>query len=512
MNSKKILTLSATLLMALTVASCGNKKPDKPSSSTSAPTSETSSSAAQGSSETSEASSSATTTVPGRNEEKSAWQLPDAGFDTEAPVTIKFYSTMGKNLLEKFDAYLEDFNAIYPNIEVVHSQPGSYDDVLDQIKTELSVSTPENPSGPDLAYCYSDHVALYNKTKAVVKLDNLLYDPELGLTGDQYRDYIKGYLEEGRSFGDGLYYTMPWSKSTEILYYNKDVFTKEGLNVPTTWFGENDPNSMEYVCKKLKEKYPDSTPLGYDSESNWFITMTEQLQTPYTSATGNHFLFNDPKNHDFLNKFKEWFEKGYVTTQQIYGSYTSGLFVSTDKANSFMSIGSSAGATHQIPTMVEGKYPFEVGMAEIPQANENNKKVISQGPSVCVFNQGDPQKIMASWLLIKYFTTNVEFQAEFSIASGYVPVIKSVSENEIYKTHIANASKPLTEVDQKNRASAMAANICIQQEENYFTSPAFVGSSTARIQVGNALAQILQGKATIEKALADAVDACEASL
>lgn len=520
MNSKKILTLSATLLMALTIVSCGDNKPDKPSSSAT-PTSETSSSAAQpsetqgsseaqGSSETSETNSSSTS--EDTDIVQGAWKVPAEGFDTETPVTIKFYSTMGKNLLSVFDAYLEGFNSIYPNIEVVHTQPGGYDDVLDQIKTELSVSTPDNPSGPDLAYCYSDHVALYNKTKAVVKLDNLVYNDELGLTREQYHDYITGYLDEGRNFGDGLFYTMPWSKSTEILYYNKDVFTKEGLNVPTKWFGENDPYSMEYVCKKLKEKYPDSTPLGYDSESNWFITMTEQLQTPYTSATGNHFLFNDKKNYDFLNKFKEWFGKGYVTTQQIYGAYTSGLFVSTDKANSFMSIGSSAGATHQIPTMVEGKYPFEVGMAEIPQENENNKKVISQGPSVCVFNQGDPQKIMASWLFIKYFTTNVEFQAEFSIASGYVPVIKSVRDNKTYKAHIEKASKPLTEVDQKERASAMAANICLEQEENYFTSPAFVGSSTARIQVGNALAQILQGKATIEKALADAVDACEASL
>ena len=37
---------------------------------------------------------------------------------------------------------------------------------------------------------------------------------------------------------------------------------------------------------------------------------------------------------------------------------------------------------------------------------------------------------MACWLLLKYLTTNAEFQAGFSMASGYVPVIKSVVDYE----------------------------------------------------------------------------------
>ena len=77
-----------------------------------------------------------------------------------------------------------------------------------------------------------------------------------GLTDAQKADFIKGYYEEGMQFGDGKMYMIPWSKSTEILYYNKDVFAKEKLEVPTHWFstGEADTTSMEYVCKVLKEK------------------------------------------------------------------------------------------------------------------------------------------------------------------------------------------------------------------------------------------------------------------
>jgi len=365
------------------------------------------------------------------NADQDAWQVPAAGFDKTKPVTIKFYSTMGKNLTPTYEAYLEEFNKLYPNITVEHTSVGGYDDVRDQIKTELAVG-----NGPDIAYCYADHVALYNTSKSVIKLDNLINcsDENIGLSDAQLDDFIDGYYEEGRQFGDGKMYTLPFSKSTEVLYYNKTVFEKNNVKVPTHWFAENDTDdtSMEYVCKQLKEL--DTTknviPLGYDSEANWFITMCEQLKLPYTSSTGKKFIFESDGAKDFLKKFKTMFDKGYFTTQKKLGAYTSTLFVSQseeeDATTSYMSIGSSAGATHQRPTKGTDGYPFEVGIAPIPQADANNKKAISQGPSLCIFNHNDDQKVLASWLFMKYFTTTAEFQAQFSIDSGYIPVLKSV--------------------------------------------------------------------------------------
>ena len=78
-----------------------------------------------------------------------------------SPVTIKFYHTMGANLRAVLEAYIEEFNALYPNITIEHSQVGNYDDVREQISTEISVG-----NQPNIAYCYPDHVALYNIAKA----------------------------------------------------------------------------------------------------------------------------------------------------------------------------------------------------------------------------------------------------------------------------------------------------------------------------------------------------------
>ena len=437
----------------------------------------------------------------------SNFEIPEGGYDG-SEVTITFYHTMGSNLSDVLNIYIEEFNKLYPNIHINHTQVGNYDDVRDQVKTELTVG-----NQPNIAYCYPDHVALYNIAKAVVTLDDLIAsDIEvkradgtteiLGLTDAQIADFIEGYYNEGKQFGDGLMYTMPMSKSTEVLYYNKTFFDANGLKVPTTW------DEMEALCAQIKAIDPDCIPLGYDSEANWFITMTEQHKSPYTSATGDHFLFDNQTNKDFVAKFRDWYQKGYVTTQEIYGAYTSGLFVATTGTNSYMSIGSSAGATHQRPTKGEDGYPFEVGIATIPQVDPANPKVISQGPSLCIFKDSNPQEVVASWLFVKFLTTNVDFQAEFSMASGYVPVLKSVGDNEVYAQFLANA-------DGGDYISALSAKVCLEQEKAYYTSPAFNGSASARDQVAllmqSAFVENDGGdlKALLDRLFANAIKECK---
>ena len=439
--------------------------------------------------------------------------MPEGGYDG-SEVTIKFYHTMGKNLNIVLDEYIVEFNKLYPNIHVEWEQVGNYDDVKNQISTEITVG-----GQPNIAYCYPDHVALYNMAGAVTPLDDLIastIEEEradgtkeiIGLTDAQKSDFIEGYYNEGKSFGDNLMYTMPFSKSTEVLYYNKTFFEKNELAVPTTW------DEMEAVCRKIKEIDPDSIPLGYDSESNWFITMCEQLGSPYTSATGDHFLFDNQTNRDFVKRFRGWYLDGLVTTQELYGSYTSGLFTTIGQSTaekkiikSYMSIGSSAGATHQRPSKVDGAYPFEVGIAPIPQVNASNPKVISQGPSVCIFKKNNPQEVVASWLFVKYLTTSVDFQAAFSLASGYVPVLKSVADHPIYKAEVEKANG-------YDHIAMLSAQVCLTLENAYYVSPAFNGSSAARDEVGKLIVGVFSADKTadadaiIQKAFQDAIQEC----
>ena len=239
--------------------------------------------------------------------------------------------------------------------------------------------------------------------------------------------------------------------------------------------------------------------------------MCEQSGSAYTSAGNDHFKFDNKTNRDFVARFREWYQKGYVTTSEISGGYTSKLFTKnpSEKGNAYMCIGSSAGATNQAPNKVNGQYAFEVGIATIPQLNPENPKVISQGPSLCIFKKQDPQEVLASWLFVKYLTTCVEFQAEFSMTSGYVPVIKSVDQNPVYAEFLENA-------DGGDYIAALSAKRCLEQEAAYYTSPAFYGSAIARDQVGLLLQKCMTASwsasetaSQIKKAFEAAVSECE---
>ena len=93
------------------------------------------------------------------------------------------------------------------------------------------------------------------------------------------------------------------------------------------------------------------------------------------------------------------------------------------------------------------------------------------------------------------------------MTSGYVPVLESVENHEVYAGYLAKA-------DGGNYITALSAKVCMQQKNAYYTSPAFNGSSTARTEVGNLLTKCLSAEATdvdalINEAFRDAVEECE---
>jgi hypothetical protein len=88
------------------------------------------------------------------------------------------------------------------------------------------------------------------------------------------------------------------------------------------------------------------------------------------------------------------------------------------------------------------------------------------------------------------------------MSSGYVPGIESVMENDVYLEWLDSASGTADGI------AALSASVCMQQADRYFTSPAFVGSSDARDQVGSLLQSVFQGQQTVEEAFEYAISEC----
>ncbi len=409
---------------------------------------------------------------------------------------ITFWHTIGKTNQETLETMITEFNKTYPNIKITHSQQGGYDDVKSAVSNAIPAGTT-----PTMAYCYPDHVADYLPSGSVVKLDNFMNSSLIGLgvedngLGDKAAsDYIQTYLSEGNNYTiNGVkqngYYSMPFSKSTEVLFYNKDAFEANGWNVPTTW------DQMWALCKTIKEADEDVIPLGYDSDANFFITYCAQNNIPYTTGEGSeHFLFNNAEAKAFVNTIKEYScvegGKGYWTSQAQLGSgtYTSTKFCDMEL---MMSIGSTGGTTYNVTSN------FTTGVAALPQSDTNNGKVIMQGPSICFMSDSTLSQRVGAWLFYK-FITNTHNSAIWSSQTGYNPVRTSSFADSAYGTSTSNLVNTVLQFAGTGSSYA----------DWYYTSPSFKGSSAARTQVTNLMSGVLTGTKTVDQAFEDAYQNC----
>ena len=64
--------------------------------------------------------------------------------------------------------------------------------------------------------------------------------------------------------------------------------------------------------------------------------------------------------------------------------------------------------------------------------------MISQGPSICIFNKSDPQEVLASWLFTQYLLTN-DVQIAYSQTEGYVPVTSKAQASAEYQDYLSRA-------------------------------------------------------------------------
>ncbi len=79
---------------------------------------------------------------------------------------------------------------------------------------------------------------------------------------------------------------------------------------------------------------------------------------------------------------------------------------------------------------------------------------------------------------MKFLTTTMGLQANFSSVSGYAPVIADLG------TKFAAYGTFLTTADGNANLQASCVKQCVLQESAMFVSPAFIGSSGARDKVG----------------------------
>lgn len=417
------------------------------------------------------------------------FQLPEE-FDESRSYDITFWAKndTNKTQTEIYEKTIHDFEELYPNIHVNLRLYTKYSDIYNDVITNIATNTT-----PNVCISYPDHIATYlSGSNIVVPLDGLFSDENYGLGASKLRfdgvkkdEIVPKFLEEG--IINGQTYALPFMRSTEVCYVNKDMVEKLGYTLPDvlTW------DFVWEVSEAAMKKDSDGNfivngqnvliPFIYKSTDNMMIQMLKQKQAGYSNENGDILLFNDT-TRELLFEIAKHSESRAFSTFKI-SSYP-GNFLNAGQC--IFAVDSTAGATWMgthaplIDISDDKLVDFETAVLPLPQFDTENPQMISQGPSICIFNKDDSQEVLASWLFTQYLLTN-QVQTAYSETEGYIPVTTKAQNSQEYKDYLSRIGEDNREhYDVKIKAS----QLLLENIDNTFVTPVFNGSASLRDAAG----------------------------
>jgi len=443
--------------------------------------------------------------------EKKSFEIPEQ-FDSGREYELTFWAKNDTNMtqVEIYKKAIADFEALYPEITVNLRLYTDYGKIYNDVITNISTDTT-----PNVCITYPDHIATYRTgADTVVPLDELFTDEKYGFGGSEVRfdspkkeEIIPKFLEECAF--DGHYFAVPFMRSTESCYVNKTYVEKLGYELPDTltW------DFVWEVSEAAMKKDSDGTyllngqkvliPFIYKSTDNMMIQMLKQRDAGYSTAAGEVQIFNDTTK-ELLFTISDHVKSGAFNTFKQAGYPANFL----NAGQCIFAIDSTAGATWMgaeaplIDIAADKLVPFETAVMTIPQFDTENPQMISQGPSICVFNKKDPQEVLASWLFVQYMLTN-EVQLAYSETEGYVPVTSRAQNSGEYQEYLGRRGE---DNELHYAVKIDAARLLLDNTENTFVTPVFNGSASLRDAAGQMIENVnksVRRKQTIDEAYMD---------
>ncbi len=389
-------------------------------------------------------------------------------------VTVQFWHVYGEGKpMEGMMALVDEFNKTNEyGITVEALDQGQYGDVEDKMNAAIL-------SGdlPDIVMAYTNALADWYAVDAIADISAYIDDAEYGLTADEKGAIYPSAFEAGMS-PDGAVIAYPMTQSANVLVYNNTWAEEMGFTAP--------PATSEEFKTQMCAGAAYNTELGGDFAGTgglvYYPSSTNFLHWLYAfggselNAAGDAYDFNTPEAVAaamFLNDLRDagcTFEtESYPNPEQA-------------QRKAFVTMSSTAGLPY-----------YEAAFAD--EGSDDVWTFIgAPGPdgtlAVDAFQQmlgvvnTTPEKTLASWVFIKWFT-NAENQAKWIREySGYLPTQ-------------ATSAALLADYAAENPVWATGAELAAIGPAEPQTFPAW---TSVRRAVGDAAAQLFQ--ATTEEEIA----------
>ncbi|WP_196594619.1 ABC transporter substrate-binding protein [Pectinatus sottacetonis] len=339
------------------------------------------------------------------------------GSGKNGEVQLKYWYAWQDKIAENNKERVKEFNDTVgkeKHIHVTAEYQGTYDDLQNKLQAAFAAK-----NAPAVAVIEISSMGRFAKANMLVPLDKWFSKEDLA-------DFYPGLM--GNSYIDEKCYGIPYLRSTPILYYNKTLFKKAGIDPdhgPATW------QELAEDAKKLA----DIGVIGYGFETDpWHIEAM-------LGCTGATVLSKDEKSVTFNSSAAMKLYNFYRDGEQHNNfKYYNGDNASDNVNTAFfnqqlaMHIDSTSDISNDLA--ISKQNGFEIGTAFIPKNTVNS--VPTGGCNLVMTNTLDEKQKEAAAEFIKFMTSPKE-AVKSHIKTGYLPTRKSIANDpqivELYKKH-----------------------------------------------------------------------------
>ncbi len=332
-------------------------------------------------------------------------------------VTIEVYYPVAVDapIAKILKGYIADFEKEYPNITVKPVFSGGYGDV----KTTIQTTIEGGGKPPALAVMLATD--LYDLVNAdyIVPLDDYIKNMK---DGDAYiNDFFPAFMANSKY--DGKIWSIPFQRSVVVMYYNADLFQKEGIKPPDSW------ESWAQAAQKLT--IPGKR-WGIEYPSGWPYWLFQPL------AIGNgQNIVESPTKVVFDNPKVIEAVQFYIDLSHKYKAMPEGVQKVWGSAPADFAKGAAAMIVHSSGSLngILKQANFKVGVMPIPGKEKGTYATVPGGGNFYIMKKAPKEERDAAWKFIE-FVTQPKYAADFSINTGYVATRKSAYETDAMKKHI----------------------------------------------------------------------------
>jgi sn-glycerol 3-phosphate transport system substrate-binding protein len=335
----------------------------------------------------------------------------------EAKTQIQWWHAMGGELGQKLEEIVAGFNASQDDYEVVPTYKGTYPETM-----TAAIAAFRAGEQPDIVQVFEVGTGTMMAAKgAVYPVYKLMADMGEPFDPKAFLPAVVGYYTDT----DGNMLSMPFNSSTPILYYNKDVFEKAGLdpNTPPATWQELEADShkiMDSGAAKCGFTTGWISWVQLENFSAWHNQPIGTLENGF-GGLGAELTFNGPVQVRHWENLAKWQKNGvFEYGGPVGGNDAAPKFYAQECAMYMNSSASRAG-------VLANTKDFSVGYGMLPYYSDVEgapQNTIIGGATLWVLRGKDDDHYKGVAKFLSYLSSP-EVQADWHEFSGYLPITQA---------------------------------------------------------------------------------------